>query len=107
MGPLSANVKIPPVDPRGALQPKQENWRRDDADADLARYPRRPFFKERSVWAIFVFRFGRRVSKQKPGLTLYVSLKIYWIMFRIVEAFTKISLHLNSSIGAWLRIYHF
>ena len=75
-----------------------------DFDADLARYPRRPFFKEQSVWAIFVYRFGRRVLKQKPGLTQYVSLKIYWIMFRIVETLTKISLPLNASIGAGLRI---
>jgi serine O-acetyltransferase len=106
---LSAKVKIRPVDPRGALKPEQEigaGMTQDaDFDADLARYPRRPFFKEQSVWAIFVYRFGRRVLKQKPGLTQYVSLKIYWIMFRIVETLTKISLPLNASIGAGLRIY--
>ena len=78
-----------------------------DFDADLARYPRKPFFKEQSVWAIFVYRFGRRVLKQNPGLTQYVSLKIYEIMFRMVETFTKISLPLHASIGAGLRIDHF
>jgi serine O-acetyltransferase len=78
-----------------------------DFDADLARYPRGPFFREQSVWAIFVYRFGRHVLKQKPGLTQNVSLKIYWIMFRIVETLTKISLPLNASIGAGLRICDF
>ena len=96
---------------RAALKPKQEigaGMTQDaDFDADLARYPSRPFLKERSVWAIFVYRFGRRVLKQKPGLKQYVLLKIYWVLFRIVETITKISLPLNASIGAGIRINHF
>jgi hypothetical protein len=38
-----------------------------DYQADLARYPRRPFFKEQSIWAIAVYRFGRRVDRRSRG----------------------------------------
>ena len=33
-----------------------------DYEADLRRYPRRPFLKEQSAWAVAVYRFGRRVD---------------------------------------------
>ena len=39
-----------------------------DWQADLARYPRRPWLKEQSIWAIAVYRFGRRVDRRRPGL---------------------------------------
>jgi serine O-acetyltransferase len=78
-----------------------------DFKADLARYPRRPFFKEQSIWAICVYRFGRRVLKRKPGVTRSIQLKLYWLIFRIVETITGISLPLEAPIGPGLRIYHF
>ena len=78
-----------------------------DFKADLARYPRRPFFKEQSVWAIWVYRLGRRVLNRKPGVVRSVLLKFYWPLFRIVETSTGISLPPEAQIGAGLRIYHF
>jgi serine O-acetyltransferase len=75
-------------------------------EADLSRYPPRPFFKEQSIWAICIYRFGRRVLK-KQGLAKTVQLKCYWFFFRLVETLTGISLPLDAQIGPGLRIYHF
>lgn len=75
--------------------------------ADLARYPRRPFLREQSIWAIYVYRFGRRVLNRRPGTMQNIQLKCYWMMFRIVETITGISLPLEAKIEPGLRIYHF
>ena len=81
----------------------------DDPDfkADLARYPARPFLREQSIWAICVYRFGRRVFNRKPGVLRNIQLKFYWLIFRAVETGTGISLPLEAQIGPGLRIYHF
>jgi len=62
-----------------------------DADfgADLSRYPPRPFLKEQSIWAICLYRYGRRVLNRKAGLLRTIQLKHYWLMFRIVETLTE------------------
>lgn len=78
-----------------------------DFEADLERYPRRPFLKEQSIWAISVYRFGRRVFNRKPGTIRNIQLKFYWILFQLVETFTGISLPLEAQIGPGLRIHHF
>jgi serine O-acetyltransferase len=78
-----------------------------DFESDLARYPPRPFLKEQSIWAISVYRFGRRVLKRKPGLLRNLQLKFYWLLFRLVETATGISLPLEAQIGPGLRIHHF
>lgn len=80
-----------------------------DADfkADLARYPRRPFLSEQSVWAVWVYRVGQRVQKRPSGLLKSLCLKMYWLLFRMVETVTGISLPPGAKIGAGLRIYHF
>jgi serine O-acetyltransferase len=78
-----------------------------DFKVDLARYPSRPFLKEQSVWAIFIYRFGRRVFNRRPGLVRNVQLKFYWLLFRLVETVTGISLPLEAQIGPGLRIHHF
>lgn len=75
--------------------------------ADLARYPRRPFLKEQSIWAICVYRFGRRILRRQPGTMQKAQLKLYWLIFRIVETITGISLPLGAQIGPGLRIFHF
>jgi serine O-acetyltransferase len=81
----------------------------NDADfqADLSRYPPRPFLKEQSIWAICVYRYGRRVLKRRPGVLRAMQLKLYWLSSRVVETATGITLPLEASIGPGLRIYHF
>lgn len=78
-----------------------------DFQADLARYPRRPFLREQSIWAICIYRCGRRVFKRKPGVLRTILLKFYWPIFRIVETITGISIPLEAQIGPGLRIHHF
>lgn len=78
-----------------------------DWQADLSRYPARPFFKEQSIWAIWVYRFGRRVERRPRGIRRFVLDRVYWLLFRVVETLTGISLPRTARIGPGLRIWHF
>ncbi len=75
--------------------------------ADLERYPSRPFLREQSIWAIWVYGFGRRVMKRKEGIYRRLLIHVYWLLFRTVETVTGISIPLSVQIGPGLRIYHF
>lgn len=75
---------------------------------DKLRYPAtRPFFKEQSIWAIWVYRFGRRVDQRGNGLLKKTQTAIYWVLFRMVETLTAISIPKTAIIGPGLRIWHF
>jgi len=74
---------------------------------DLKRYPKRPFLKEQSIWAIWVYRWGRRIDRREPGTVRELLLKIYWLLFRLAETVTGISLPKSAHIGPGLRIHHF
>lgn len=78
------------------------DWR-----ADLARYPRRPWLKEQSIWAIAVYRFGRRVDRRRPGLRRKLSDRAYWLLHRLVETATGISIPKSVEVGPGLKIWHF
>lgn len=75
--------------------------------ADLARYPVRPFLKEQSIWAIWVYRLGRRLEARPNGRIKRVLDYVYWLSFRFVETVTGISLPRSARIGPGLRIWHF
>jgi serine O-acetyltransferase len=81
--------------------------RDSDFQADLERYPERSFLREQSIWAVWLYRFGRRAEKRKQGVVRSVQLLFYRPMFRLVETLTGISLPLTAQIGPGLRIYHF
>ena len=78
-----------------------------DWQADLRRYPRRPWLKEQSIWAIAVYRFGRRVDRRKPGLRRKLFDRIYWLLFRFTETLTGISIPKSAELGPGLKIHHF
>ena len=78
-----------------------------DWQADLARYPRRPWLKEQSIWAIAVYRFGRRVDRRKAGPLAPVLERFYWLAFRVTETLTGISIPKSVRVGPGLRIWHF
>jgi len=79
-----------------------------DWQADLARIDApRAFLKEQSLWAIWVYRFGRRVDRRPRGIRRYLFSRLYWLLFRIVETVTGISLPKSCVIGKGLRIWHF
>jgi serine O-acetyltransferase len=75
--------------------------------ADLKRYPRKPLFREQSIWAIAVFRFGQWNDRQRRGIVQWTLDKIYWLLFRIVETLTGISIPKMVEVGPGLRIHHF
>lgn len=78
-----------------------------DFQRDLERYPPRPWLKEQSVWAVAVYRFGRRVDRRKPGLRRRWLAKWYWLLHRLVETLIGVSLPKGADIGPGLRIHHF
>lgn len=78
-----------------------------DWQADLRRYPDRPWLREQSIWAIAVYRFGRRVDRRKKGPTKWFLDRIYWASFRVVETLTGISMVKSVDVGPGLRIWHF
>jgi serine O-acetyltransferase len=78
-----------------------------DYQADLKRYPRRPFLKEQSVWAIALYRFGRRNDRRKRGVVRWMADRWYWLAYRIVETLTGVSIPKAVEVGPGLRIYHF
>lgn len=78
-----------------------------DFEKDLERYPPRPFLKEQSIWAIKLYRWGRLVDSQNNGLFKKLKLQLYWLLFRLVETLTGISLPKGAVIGPGLRIWHF
>lgn len=76
--------------------------------ADLRRYPYpRPFLKEQSLWAVWVYRFGRRVDRRQDGLIKRFLTAIYWLLFRITETLLATSIPKSAMIGSGLRIWHF
>ena len=81
---------------------RDPNWA-----ADLARYPGRPFLQEQSIWAVWIYRLGRRIYLRRPGLLRSVALKFYWLAYRLIETVVGISLPVSADIGPGLRIWHF
>jgi serine O-acetyltransferase len=79
-----------------------------DWAADLRRHDApRPLLREQSLWAIWVYRFGRRVDRRPAGAAKRIQLRLYWLLFRVVETLTGISLPKSAAIGPGLRIWHF
>ena len=78
-----------------------------DWQADLRRYPPRPFLKEQSAWALWVYRFGRRNDRRHGGPVHWLGDRLYWLAYRITETLTGISIPKSARIGPGLRVYHF
>jgi serine O-acetyltransferase len=76
--------------------------------ADISRAGgRRALLREQSLWAIWIYRFGRRVDRRRDTAWKKCLLFYYWCLFRLVETATGISLPKSSTIGKGLRIWHF
>jgi serine O-acetyltransferase len=79
-----------------------------DWQGDVTRYPYpRPFLKEQSLWAVWVYRFGRRVDSRPDDLLKRVQTGFYWAAFRCTETLLGISIPKSAVIGPGLRIWHF
>jgi serine O-acetyltransferase len=77
------------------------------ADLNRAGGSRRALLREQSLWAIWVYRFGRRVDARPEGFRKKWLLSCYWALHRMVETLTGIGLPKASQIGPGLRIWHF
>jgi len=80
---------------------------KQDWQEDRARYPSRPWLKEVSIIAIAWYRHGQHVDNMPEGLCKKVSLKVYWLIFHLIEVLIGVSLPKSVDVGGGLRIYHF
>ncbi|OYW45981.1 MAG: serine acetyltransferase [Sphingomonadales bacterium 32-68-7] len=79
-----------------------------DWQADLRRWgASKALRREQSLWAIRLYRFGRRVDRRPPGIVRTLATKLYWALFRVIETSTGISLPKEAEIGPGLKIWHF
>jgi len=78
-----------------------------DWQADLKRYPPRPFLREQSVWAVALYRFGRRNDRRPAGFGKKLRDRFYWLVYRMIETLTGISIPKSVEVGPGLRVYHF
>mgnify|MGYP006276992285 CR=1 FL=1 len=76
-------------------------------EADRARYPRSAWLREQSLWALAVYRFGRRMDERPDSLLAKACDRVYWLLFRILETVTGVSFTKAVAIGPGMRIFHF
>lgn len=82
---------------------RDQNW-----SADLQRYDvSSPFLQEQSIWAVWTYRFGRRIDLRPEGMAKRLLTTCYWLLFRLVETTVGVSLPKSVRIGPGLRIWHF
>jgi serine O-acetyltransferase len=62
--------------------------------------------REQSIWSVAVYRFGRWADRQDQPIR-WVLGRAYWLVYRIVETLTGISVSKGVEIGGGLRIFHF
>lgn len=75
--------------------------------ADLSRYPNRPFLREQSIWAVWIYRLGRRLHSRRDRAIGRIAMRLYWLPFRLIETAVGITLPISAQIGPGLRIWHF
>lgn len=81
---------------------------KSDWECDLARYGlRRPFLREQSIWAVWLYRRGRQLDRRPEGLVKKSLTSMYWLAFRLIETITGVSLPKAATIGPGLRVWHF
>lgn len=78
----------------------QADRRRCDAGAAV-------FLREQSLWALWVYRFGRRVKALRGGPRQRLWQAVYRLLHTVVETATGITLPQDARIGPGLRIWHF
>ncbi len=74
---------------------------------DKARYPQRAFFREQSLWALALYRFGRWGDAHAARPVRFLANRLYWMAYRSVETKTGIGITKLTAIGPGLRIHHF
>jgi serine O-acetyltransferase len=80
---------------------------RDAWKLDRARYPAKAMWREQSLWALAVYRFGQWNDERPHGPMRWLGDRFYWFLFRVVETLTGVSFTKETRIGPGLRIHHF
>lgn len=65
------------------------------------------YLREQSLWALWVYRFGRRTDARPPGFLRRLLQIAYRPLHTVVETATGITLPKETQIGPGLRIWHF
>ena len=79
------------------------DWQADVARCGRGKVP----VREQSIWALAVYRYGRRVDALPAGLRRRLHTKMYLLLFTVVETITGISIPKEAQVGPGLRIWHF
>ena len=82
---------------------RDPDWAADVARWGLGRMP----LREQSMWALWVYRYGRRVDAAPPGFAQGLHRRLHLLLHTVVETLTGISLPKQTRIGPGLRIWHF
>ena len=80
----------------------KEKWKKD-----LARYPKKPWLKEPSIWVVYWHRHGQSVDLMKQGIFKLIQTKLYWFIYHILTLITGISLSKSIKSEGGIRIFHF
>ena len=80
-----------------------------DWQADLQRYGLGlgARLREQSLWALWLYRFGRRTDARPAGPVRSVLRVVYRVLHTVVETATGITLPKEARVGPGLRIWHF
>ena len=79
------------------------DWQADVARCGRGKVP----LREQSIWALAVYRYGRRVDALPACLLRRLHTKMYLLLFTVVETITGISIPKEAQVGPGLRIWHF
>jgi len=82
---------------------RDPDWAADVDRWGLGRMP----LREQSMWALWVYRYGRRVDAAPPGFAQGLHRRLHLLLHTVVETLTGISLPKQTRIGPGLRIWHF
>ena len=75
--------------------------------ADRERYGPRAWFREQSLWAVALLRFGQWVDELPSRAARLLGSRAYWLAYRPIQTITGIGINKNIEVGGGLRIHHF
>jgi len=79
------------------------DWQADVARWRLGHVP----WREQSMWALWVYRLGRRADARSTGAARSLLLLVYKLLNTPVKTLTGISIQKETLIGPGLQIWHF
>lgn len=75
--------------------------------ADLRGNSHRQFLKGHFIWAVWIYRYGRRVDQRNDEWVTGIHTRVYRLAFRFFETLRGIGITKSVSVGPGLRIWNF